>query len=355
MQKNWFRLLLYPFTLIFATIVTIRNLLFDWGILESTRYNLPIISIGNLTVGGTGKTPLTELLIRHLEKNKSIALLSRGYGRKTKGVIIASPTDDYNSIGDEPMQIKTKFKNLTIAVAERRRDGIQALLNLPNSPQVILLDDAFQHRYVNPGLSIVVMDYYRPIWRDLCLPAGNLREPKKGMNRANLVVVNKCPSELSEQEAFRIQNKLKIDNPEMLFFTSIHYGEPVPLIPQTNSFLYQLNESGKNLVAMAGIGNPEPFFNMAKKFEVPLTTLKFADHHDFTPSDLRKMEVLCNDNKKAGSLLLTTEKDAIRLSSANNLSNQFLQNIWYIPIELKFLFDAQTRFERKIDSYVAED
>jgi tetraacyldisaccharide 4'-kinase len=355
MRKNWFRLLLYPFTLIFATIVTIRNLLFDWGILESTRYNLPIISIGNLTVGGTGKTPLTELIIRHLEKNKSIALLSRGYGRKTKGVIIASSTDNYNTIGDEPMQIKTKFKNLTVAVAERRRDGIQALLNRPNSPQVILLDDAFQHRYVNPGLSIMVMDYYRPIWRDLCLPAGNLREPKKGMKRANLVVVNKCPSDLSEKEAIRIQKKLEISNPEMLFFTSIHYGEPVPLIPQTNSFLNQLNESGKNLVAMAGIGNPEPFFNMAKKFDVPLTTLKFADHHDFTPSDLRKMEALCIGNKKAGSLLLTTEKDAIRLSSANNLSNQFLQNIWYIPIELKFLFDAQTRFERKIDSYVAKN
>ena len=355
MQKNWFRLLLYPFTLIFATIVTIRNLLFDWGILESTRYNLPIISVGNLTVGGTGKTPLTELIIRHLEKNKSIALLSRGYGRKTKGVIIASSTDDYDTIGDEPMQIKTKFKNLMVAVAEKRRNGIQALLNRTISPQVIILDDAFQHRYVNPGLSIVVMDYYRPIWRDLCLPAGNLREPIKGMKRANLVVVNKCPSDLSEQEAIHIQNKLKISNPELLFFSYVKYGEPVPLIAQPKSFLTQLNESGKNLIAMAGIGNPEPFFNMAKKFNVPVTILRFADHHDFTPNDLKKMEALCNDNNKTESLMLTTEKDAIRLSSTNNLSKQFLQNIWYIPIELRFLFDAQTRFEKKIDSYVAEN
>jgi len=333
----------------------VRNQLFDWGVLESTRYNLPIISVGNLTVGGTGKTPLTELIIRHLEKHKLIALLSRGYGRKTKGVIIASSSDDYNNIGDEPMQIKTKFKNIIVAVAEKRRDGIESLLKLTHSPQVILLDDAFQHRYLNPGLSIVVMDYYRPIWKDFCLPAGNLREPKKGLNRANLVVVNKCPSDLSKLGALHIQKKLRISNPEILFFTTIHYGEPVPLIPQTTSFLNHLNETGKTLVAMAGIGNPQPFFNMAKKFNVPLTTLKFPDHHDFTSSDIRKMEALYYGEKKTESIMLTTEKDAIRLYSTSGLSDQILQNIWYIPIELQFLFDAQSRFEKNIDSYVAEN
>lgn len=350
-----FRLLLYPFSLIFAAITTIRNLLFDAGILHSTSYSVPVISVGNLTVGGTGKTPLTELIIRHLEKTQRCALLSRGYGRKTRGVIIAGETANYTSIGDEPMQIKSKFKNLLVAVAEKRREGMKAILQQPNPPKVVVLDDAFQHRYVKPGLSVVVMDYYRPLWKDFCLPAGNLREPKKGLHRANLFVVNKCPEGLTTQEASVIQKKLKINHADTLFFTAIEYGQPTPLTLQSKTFSELITESGKSIIAIAGIGNPEPFFNRVKTYNVPLTTLMFSDHHDFSPSDLKKMEVLCFDEKGKESLLLTTEKDAIRLASLTNISNQLLKNIWYIPIELKFLFGAQTYFERKIDTYVAKN
>ncbi len=355
MNKNRFRLLLYPFSIIFAVATSIRNWLFDYGILKSTSYSIPVISVGNITVGGTGKTPLTELILRHLEKNKRSALLSRGYGRKTKGVIIADDKADYFTIGDEPMQIKSKFKDLMVIVAEKRRKGMMALLERPDSPEVVVLDDAFQHRYVKPGLSILVMDYYRPVWKDFCLPAGNLRESVKGMRRADLIVVNKCPSGLSETEAAIIQKKLRVKVSNTLFFTSITYGLPTPLVSQSKSFLNLIKESDCSLIAMAGIGNPEPFFTMVKKFNLPVNTLRFPDHHDFTTADLKKMENLCFNEKNKESLLLTTEKDAIRLLSLSGLSNQFLKKIWYIPIELKFLFEGQPLFEKKINNYVGKN
>lgn len=354
MDLSRFRLLLYPFSLIYGCIVTIRNWFFDVGILKSTSYNLPVISVGNLTVGGTGKTPLTELIIRHLEADYRCALLSRGYGRTTRGVIVADDAVDYRNIGDEPMQIKNKFKNLTVVVAEKRCEGMFTLLNQVNSPDVVILDDAFQHRYVKPGLSIVVMDYHRPVWNDLTLPAGNLREPVQGLKRADIFVVNKCPVTLSQQEADYIQRKLKIRENGVLFFSKIEYGEPTPLVAQENSFIEQIKSRNRSLIVMAGIGNPEPFFKMAESFNVPLKRIMFPDHHDFNISDLRAMEALCFDNKDGEPLLLTTEKDAIRLSSSAGISERLLRNVWYIPINLKFMFDAQSRFENRITEYIKQ-
>lgn len=355
MVKLRLRILLFPFSLIFAAIATIRNVLFDVGILTSVKYNIPVISVGNLTVGGTGKTPLTELIIRHLKKNKRCALLSRGYGRQTKGVIIANETSDYATIGDEPFQVKSKFKNLIVAVAEKRRRGMDALLNLAEKPQVVVLDDAFQHRYVKPGLSLLVMDYYRPVWKDLCLPAGSLREPKSGIKRADLIVVNKCPDSLSKKEAIFIQQKLKVAKEDQIFFTSIKYGNPIPLKPQTESFQQMVALPGKSIIAVAGIGNPEPFFKMAEKFMVPVKKLRFPDHHDFSNTDFKRMENLCFGNEGSPAIILTTEKDANRLYASTSLSERLFRNIWYIPIELVFLFDAQNRFNSKIDTYVGEN
>lgn len=349
------RILLFPFSLIFAAIATIRNVLFDIGILASVKYSIPVISVGNLTVGGTGKTPLTELIIRHLEKNKRCALLSRGYGRQTKGVIIANETSDYSTIGDEPFQVKSKFKNLIVAVAEKRRRGMDTLLNLIEKPQVVVLDDAFQHRYVKPGLSLLVMDYYRPVWKDLCLPAGNLREPKRGIKRADLIVVNKCPDSLSKKEALFIQHKLKVANEDQIFFTSIKYGNPVPLKPQPESFQQLIALPGKSIVAVAGIGNPKPFFKMTENFLVPVKKLRFPDHHDFSITDIKKMEQLCSENDDSPAIILTTEKDAQRLAASKSLPESLFKNIWYIPIELVFLFDAQNRFNSKLDTYVGEN
>ena len=347
------RILLYPFSLIFAAIASIRNLLFDKGLLESTPYPIPVISVGNLTVGGTGKTPLTEFILRHLQRTYQCALLSRGYGRKTKGIILADDTATAATIGDEPMQIHTKFDSVLVAVAAKRREGMKLLLQNDPAPQVVVLDDAFQHRYVKPGLSIVVIDYYRPVWNDLCLPAGNLREPRSGLKRAQLIVVNKCPASLSEQEAQQIRRKLKISNPERVFFTTIRYGTPVPLKSQSITFASLLSKPDQTVVALAGIGNPEPFFKMVTSFGVPVEQLRFPDHHDFTSTDIKKMETLCNREDQP-PLIITTEKDAIRLLSAG-LPDALLAKMWYIPIELEFLFDGQQRFINKTDTYVREN
>lgn len=347
------RRLLYPFSLIFAVIASIRNLLFDMGILESTRYPIPVISIGNITVGGTGKTPLTEFILRNLQETYRCALLSRGYGRNTRGVIMADERATSATIGDEPMQIHSKFEKVLVAVAEKRQEGMTFLLNNHPAPQVVVLDDAFQHRYVQPGLSIVVMDYTRPIWKDFCLPAGNLREPRRGVNRAQIIVVNKCPENLSQQEAQQIRKRLNVRKSVRIFFTAIRYGAPVPLKPQNSTFATLLERSDCTLLAMAGIGNPEPFYKQMASFQVPIEQLRFPDHHAFSTADLQKMETLCS-REGSQKLLVTTEKDAMRLASAG-LSEPLLTKIWYIPIELEFLFNEQITFLSKIETYVGEN
>ncbi len=355
MSINRLRILLYPFSLIFSSVATLRNLMFNFGFLKSKDYSLPVISVGNITVGGTGKTPLTELIIRHLYNSRKCALLSRGYGRKTRGVIIAGDPSDSRTIGDEPMQIKTKFPNVIVAVSEKRVLGMDELLKEDPCPDVVIMDDAFQHRYVKPGLSIVVMDYFRPVWRDLCLPAGNLREPASGINRADIIVVNKCPGDLSPNDAQIIKEKLKFRNRCNIFFTTIKYGKPVPLVEGGLSFSEQLKKADNNLLAIAGIGNPEPFFKMTEKFTHHVKRLQFPDHHDFSHNDIIKIEELCHTKNQDITTIVTTEKDAVRFLAFKGLPKALMVKIWYIPIELEFLYDKKSSFERKIDNYVGEN
>jgi tetraacyldisaccharide 4'-kinase len=347
---RYLRLLLLPFSVLYAMVVMVRNFLFDKGLLLSQAYKIPLISVGNLTVGGTGKTPLTEHIIRLVKTSKHCAVLSRGYGRKTKGVIIAGNNDSYSTIGDEPMQLKRKFGQLTVAVAEERRKGMDALLALPQPPEVVLLDDAFQHRYVKPGFSILVMDYYRPVWKDFCLPAGNLREPVSGKKRSDIVVVNKCPAELSQSEAVLIGEKLKLKKDQHLFFTSIGYKNPAPLMRENSGrdFFALLAETQEPLVVVAGIGNPAPFFKVAASFGKPVITMRFGDHHDFSAADIEAIQGRGSNS----SLILTTEKDAVRLAETEELPADFASRVWYLPIELEFLFEKKDDFDNLIKKYV---
>ncbi len=308
MPLSW-RLLLLPISFVYCWVVAIRNRLYHKGIIKSRRFELPVLSIGNLTVGGTGKTPLTEYLFRLLMPHWQVALLSRGYGRKTKGVLEAGPDDTAISIGDEPMQMKLKFPSARVVVAEKRVKGMEHLLASPKPPQVVLLDDAFQHRALTPGFSILVMDYFRPVYRDWCLPAGNLREPAHNAARANLIVVNKCPLNLSEDERQSIIQKLKPEKHQSVFFSSIGYLPPQRLIDSIPGpdFEPETNLKGTNILALAGIGNPGPFFAEIRKRGLPVTALAFGDHHEFTPADLQKIE---KSLKKMGpdAILITTEK-----------------------------------------------
>lgn len=349
------RLLLLPFSWLYAAITAIRNRLFDAGHLSVTQYQLPVISIGNLTVGGTGKTPLTEHLVRLLSPMYHCAILSRGYGRKTKGVLIANDNTGYESIGDEPMQMKSKFKQLTVAVSEKRVLGIERLLSQEHPPQVILMDDAYQHRYVKPGYSILVMDYYRPIWKDHCLPAGNLRETRAGIKRADLIVINKCPENLSLSDAEEIKRRLKPAKHQELFYTAIAYKNPVPLNENLSADEFEsLLHPDAPIIALAGIGNPLPFFKMAAKFSTKVIPISYPDHHHFTQNDLLQIQkTLIKEG--ANCHILTTEKDAIRLNATQGMTDQLRSRIWYIPIELKFLFDAQPLFDKKITDYAGKN
>lgn len=349
------RRLLLPFSWIYWLITYFRNSMFDSGKLQSTSFDVPIISVGNITVGGTGKTPLTEHIISLLSGVSSIALLSRGYGRKSKGVIIADEKSTYEQIGDEPMQMKIKFPKLTVCVAEKRVDGANALLNLANPPEIILLDDAFQHRYIKPGFSILVTDYYRPMWLDFVFPAGNLRESRRGASRADAVVVSKCPKNLSFDEAKLIEKKLNINSRQKLFFTSIDYEEPTSMNSQKRDFAEELLKYGNRLTAVAGIGNPRPFFKKASMYSENLKILKFKDHHNFTERDIDKIRIASINENNEKSLILTTEKDAVRLSSLSVLGDDLAERIWYIPISPKIMFEKEGEFENMIKNYITEN
>jgi tetraacyldisaccharide 4'-kinase len=351
------RLLLLPFTWIYAAITEIRNILFDKGKIKSTSYSIPVISVGNITIGGTGKTPLCEYIIDRLSYEMNCALLSRGYGRKTRGVVMADETSTYLEIGDEPMQIKSKFDKICVVVAEKRTEGMDFLLNLPKPPQVVIMDDAFQHRQLKPGLSILLIDYNRPIWKDFVLPAGNLRESRKNIRRADIIVVNKCPKDLSEDNAEKIKNKLNLQTTQQLFFASVAYDEPVRLYDSDYLTLDEIIDEKPNPIrAIAGIANPKPFFNMTKSLTNIEETVRFRDHYQYKIADINKVFIdSLRKSHKELPYILTTEKDAIRIKAIPEMTDIMASFIWYFPIELEFLFDKRKEFDKIIDNYVRKN
>ena len=346
---NW-RLLLYPLTLLYGGITDLRNKLFDWQVVSSQQYNLPVISIGNITVGGTGKTPLSEYIIGLLKDNHQVALLSRGYKRQTKGALIAQDNSSVSEIGDEPYQMLRKFPQLKVAVAEKRVEGMDLLLS-QIKPDVILLDDAYQHRYVKPGLSLLVIDYHRPLWKDYPFPAGNLRETKSGQRRADIIVVNKCPGEMTLRDKNEWIKKIKPLNHQQVFFSTIGYSAPMSMV-MSNAQPSQW--ASTTIIGLAGIARPEVFFSyLNTKYNVR-ETLVFPDHHNFTSLDVARIAAAF-DAQGSEAILLTTEKDAVRLNELEALPDELKKRICYIPIELQILFDEATIFDKLITDYVGND
>ncbi len=346
----YLRKLLFPFSIIYASVVWVRNLFFDWGWIPSHRFEIPVISIGNITVGGTGKTPHAEYLIRLLQPHFSLTLISRGYRRKTKGVVVASSLSSASDIGDEPKQLLDKFSNIRVVVAEKRVEGINAALSQSPQPHIILMDDAYQHRHVKPGFSILLMDYHRPLWCDCMLPAGDLREPQRGKKRAQLIVVTKCPADLSMAEASIIEKKISPTSNQKVFFSTFQYGQPISLIGGD-----QTQPSATSALALAGIARPEPFYDHLMDAGYQVRPLTFADHHHFTASDMALIEQKFMQLPEKSRLIFTTEKDAVRLRESNLLSPQLAQNIWVIPIEVVFLFGQQENFNHQINEYVSKN
>lgn len=341
------RLLLLPFSVFYICVTALRNKLFDWHILPSKKYQTPIISVGNITVGGTGKTPLSEYLIQLLSNESyQLALLSRGYKRATKGALLATEQSTVSQIGDEPFQLLTKFPKLTVAVAEKRVEGMELLLK-NTTTNLVLLDDAFQHRYLTPGLSILVIDYNRPMWNDFPFPAGNLREMAVGRKRAQLIVVNKCPITLTTSEKEYWLKKLKPLSNQSVFFTTITYGEPKPLLADVCETMPTEHTS---IIGLAGIAQPSLFKHHLTNNYRLTTFLEFPDHHNFTPNDLSNLnELFSRDGGK--QRIITTEKDAVRLAALEKLPFQLKKHIFYIPIQLNVLFDEGILFDEKILDY----
>jgi len=329
---KFLRLLLFPFSLLYGAITTIRNFLFDINILKSTQFEIPVIVVGNLSVGGTGKTPQTEYLIRLLSKYK-VAVLSRGYKRKSKGFVLADAYATATILGDEPYQIHKKFPNIQVAVDANRVEGITKLLQLENPPQVILLDDAYQHRKVKAGFYILLTAYNDLYYNDFVLPAGNLRECKTGVKRTSCIVVTKCPKNITESKQQEIRNKINQNIP--VFFSYIAYDDVV-----TNDFktipVSEIKEKEKVLIA--GIAKPEPFFEyLNNKYD---KILQFADHHNFSNQEIETIKELAKTK-----LIITTEKDFVRLQPFA------IENLFYLPIKSK-LINKQEEFNTLILNYV---
>ena len=327
---NKFRILLFPFALVYLVITTFRNFLYDVNFLKSYSFNSTIIGVGNLSLGGTGKTPFVEFLIKKYSKRFNIALISRGYKRKSIGFYKADSNSSPDLIGDEPFQIFKKFSNITVAVDKNRANAISKILNEEKRTNLFILDDSFQHRKVIPNVNIILTTFNDPFYDDCILPIGNLRESKKSINRADIVVVTKSPKDLKTDKKNQIKSKLNIAHHQNVFFTSINYGNVLK-----GDANFKINDlKNKKILIVSGIANSQSFVEFFSQNNIEHEHVNFSDHHNYTQKDINKIE---SDNE---SLIITTEKDFQKI--------QFLErkNKWfYLEIETKFIGD-----EEKFDS-----
>lgn len=318
--------LLFPFSILYHAITAIRNRLYDLGIKPSARFEVTVISVGNLSVGGTGKTPMIEYLIRLLAKDNHLATLSRGYGRKTKGIRIAGDPDDPSTIGDEPFQFYKKFKGRAIvAVGEERALAIPYILNQYPDTDLILLDDAFQHRKVQPAFQILLTDFHNLFIHDLLLPAGRLRESRAGAERADVIVVTKCPSNVTDEALIEIERLIREYSNKAIFFSRICYRDIVP-VNSTPGI-----SSGK-VVLVSGIANPKPMEHYLRQNYDLVKQCIFPDHYVYTKSDL---QMICEAANKEKAVVITTEKDIVKMNIEEFESSSVSLN--YLPIEIEFI------------------
>lgn len=346
-----------PFSWLYGLGVGIRNYLFDAEILKSKSYSIPVISVGNITVGGAGKTPHVEYLIDLLRDEMQVAVLSRGYKRKSRGYVVADENTTMRDIGDEPFQIKQKFEGVYVAVDKDRCHGIDHLISDEDTKdvEVILLDDAFQHRYVKPGVNILLVDYHKFINYDKLLPAGRLREPQSAKVRADIVIVTKCPKNLNPIDYRVLSKAMDLKAFQQLYFTTLSYCDLKPIFNGGDTV--PLNEiMGENILLLTGIASPEHLQVDIMEYTrgVKLETMVFSDHHNFTERDVERI------NERFAAMpspkrIITTEKDQVRLFYLEGLSEEVKQNIYALPIKVEFMLEGGKTFNEKIESYVRKN
>lgn len=342
------RVLLFPFALLYGLVVKMRNYLYDKGIIKSSSFNFPIIAVGNLSVGGTGKSPMVEYLIRLLLPGYNVATLSRGYKRKTRGYVLANGKTTAIDIGDEPMQFRNKFPGVTVSVCEERAIAIPQILYDKPATDVIILDDALQHRQVQAGLNILLTDYNSPFYKDFFLPTGDLRDAKSSYKRAGIVVITKCPDELSGEEKETVLKKIRPLPEQQVFFTSIKYGELYQLISKEK---ISLNDQ-TDVLLVCGIANPQPLKKFIKERAHSLSVLHYRDHYIFTIDDLRHIKKQFDKIESTKKIILITEKDAVRLIKFQAELTDM--PVYVLPIEPSFLFNESQRFNCLIKKFIKD-
>ncbi|QSE96835.1 tetraacyldisaccharide 4'-kinase [Fulvivirga lutea] len=330
---NILKWILFPFAILYDGVTRLRNYLFDIGYKKSFEFEANVIGVGNLTVGGTGKSPMVEYLVRLLGESYTIATLSRGYGRKTKGFRIANSNDNAKTLGDEPFQFFNKFKNIHVTVGEERAVAIPYIL-AELSPDVILMDDSYQHRYVKPSLNIMLTDYNRLFYNDHVLPLGRLREARKGAKRADIIVVTKCPQELSANERNSIREKIGNYSDSKVFFSAIKYLDPVPLNEDYNKL-------SENVLLFSGLAYSKPFTEyISSKYNL-VDDIYFNDHHEYSSKDMNLVEERFRQIPFEDKSIVTTEKDIVKLLNGEIKSVADHLPIFYTPIEHCFIEDGE--------------
>lgn len=325
-----------------------RNVLYDAGILKSYKFDVPVISIGNLTVGGTGKSPMTEYLVQLLQDRYKIAILSRGYGRKSRGFYEVQPGSSVTDAGDEPLQIKNKFPTVTVAVCENRVNGIK---NLQNDYDVIILDDAYQHRAVKPGLSVLLMDYSGLLKWQWLLPTGDLREPFSGRDRADYIVITKTPVDQSDSERHRITEEIQLSKKQGVFFSYIEYGELLSVCGAAIRPLSSI-KSDTMVLLLTGIAKPALLVNQIRKYTKNIHHHCYPDHHSFTPKNISKIAKDFNNSDKGDKIIITTEKDLQRLKSPDTKELLYELPVYYLPVKAAMHTSDKGEFDRLIMNYV---
>ena len=340
--------LLIPFSWLYGLIISFRKWLYKSGLYTRSKFDFPIICVGNITAGGTGKTPHIEWLIKNLSGHYRVAVLSRGYKRKTIGYVLSTPVSTPEQIGDEPYQIKQKFLQVPVAVSENRVLGIPMLLGDEPNTEVVLMDDGFQHLSIQAGFNIVLCDYNRPYYNDYLLPAGLLRENKTGANRADVIIVTKCPLNLSLEEKNNIKQKLKLHANQTVYFSTIKYKN---IIAITDTAIKQgLPDPNQPTVALAGIAKANLFINQIKSIQKQVIPLVFSDHQTYT--DDRIQQLAATASIHPNSVIITTEKDAVKLKSSTILPYINQLPIWYIPIGIEILFEEENQLLQQINQYI---
>lgn len=340
-----FRLFLFPFAILYGLVISLRNFLYEKKLIGSVVFNLPIISVGNLSVGGTGKSPMVDFLITLLKKTYPVATLSRGYKRRTSGYLLAAEGTTAIEIGDEPMQFHIKHPDVAVSVCEKRIEAIPQLLYDRPETKVVVLDDAYQHREINPGFQILLTEYANLYTRDFFLPTGDLRDQKKSAERADVIVVTKCPTSLSEHDRFLIMKELSPLPHQQIFFTAIKYNVPYHIVSGEQKKLTKDCE----LLLVCGIANPEPLTGYIHEHSKTYDALFFSDHHIFNIDDIKDIRERFERLTEGHKMIVTTEKDAVRLVRFREKIEDL--PFYVLPISIDFLYDQQNDFENLISKY----